>query len=459
MTSNKTHPRVSTRRPTIAHRLEFHLYKMVERILATLSMQDCVQLGRGVGHLIHAITPRYRRLVARNLRIATANDPLTEAELHALVTETFKRGTANFLGSFRTQLASTEELLARVEAKDMEILELKNTENRGLVVAMPHMGNWEALTQLGTTYAPERSYGGVYRPLNNPLMDEHTRRRRTADGAQLFSRRDGFHAPASMLRDGGALVVLADQRAGASGIPLPFFGKITTCSPLPSLMARRSKSFVSILAISTTGPARWKLEMLPVSGKAQTELIMERLEEAMRRSLPDVFWFHDRWRTDSARPLSLFTKMDPSIAARATVPLRLILSAPADAHEEDVRQLIAAMAAIRPDLKIERLVLNPHTPEQPGVACHHWDPSMPPEQCDGFIQKIDASAPTPLDGAILLGSEQDLARAAKRFGLRAIIGMNVKGKPWTRSLQRPASTEQWADLANQLAQVPIRHQS
>ncbi|MBK1827494.1 lysophospholipid acyltransferase family protein [Haloferula rosea] len=450
---------MSTRRPTLLHRLEFGLYKGVEKILGALSLEDCVHLGRIVGGSIHLITPRYRRLVGRNLRIATAAEALSDSEIDALVEETFKRGAANFLASFRTQSSSTQELLERIDDRGMKVLEPSLTEGKGLVVAMPHMGNWEALSQLGTTYSPDRRYGGVYRPLDNPLMDEFTRQRRTADGALLFSRKDGFHAPASLLREGGALVVLADQRAGASGVPLPFFGKLTTCSPLPHLMARRSKSSVAILGIVTTGPARWRLEMTPVPDGGGTEAIMSQLEQAMRRSLTDVFWFHDRWRTDSARPLSLFTKTDPAVARSATVPLRLILSTPPEADEHGVNRFMTEMLGLRPDLRIERLAPKNASSPDSRVILHDWDPTTPPEQSIGLIKRIDATYRTPIDAVILLGSELPLAKAAKTLGIRSRIGLGVQGKPWTRSLAKASSDEQWADLAHQLAQVPTRRQS
>lgn len=451
--------RVSHRSPSLLHRLEFGLYRGAEMLLSKLSVDDCLRLGRGIGNLLHACAPRYRRLVRRNLRIATANEALGDDDLNQLVAETFRRGAANFLGTLRTEFSSDDELQQRIRAEGMELLNQPKGSEQGLLVAMPHMGNWEALTRLGSRFSPDRQYGGVYRPLENPLMDTLTRQRRTAGGAQLFSRKDGFHPPAALLREGGALVVLADQRAGASGEVLPFFGKLTSCSPLPQLLARRSKSRVASLSIRNSIDGTWTLRMLPVTKAASTPHIMETLENAMRESLPDVFWFHDRWRTDSARPLSFFTKIPEEAKEKATVPLRILLTTPEGTPADQVRSLLERMLQLRPDLRLEYLSKSAIDQDDPRIAFHRWDPTTPPEQCSGLLERIDALHPAPLDGGLLFGNEVPLAKAAKRMGLRAIIGLGVHGKPWTQSYPKPQSIAEWIKTAEKLAWIPSRRRT
>ncbi|BCX49774.1 lipid A biosynthesis lauroylacyl transferase [Haloferula helveola] len=452
---------MSTRntRPTLLHRAEYLAFRGVETLLSGASMESCVTVGRLLGRLYHVISPKYRRLVRRNLRIATAGDAPSAETLDALVLETFQRTGANFIASLRTPTMSLDAMRRHVTEEGLHELGGCVRRGSGLVVAMAHMGNWEAMTSLGASFVHEGVYGGVYRPLDNPLMDRLTRERRTKDGALLFSREDGFHAPAAMLKTPGALGVLADQRAGGRGIAMPFLGKMTTCSPLPDLLARRGRARVCTLSISTIGQAQWRMELRELEGPINTRSVMAGLEKAIRLSLPDVFWFHNRWRTDPARPLSFFTKIDPAVAAEATVPLRLILTTPAHADELGIRQMLLRMLEKRPDLRIDRLCTTPTETIDPRIVHHEWDPTLPPEQADGFLDKIDRTHPAPLDGSLLFAGEVGLARAAKRAGLRAIIGLGVSGKPWTRSFETPASTEDWLELAELMARVPQRHRS
>ncbi|WP_353568924.1 lysophospholipid acyltransferase family protein [Haloferula sargassicola] len=446
-------------RASLRHRLEHFLYLTVEAGLDRIDMATCVALGRGLGRLAHALSGRYRRLVERNLRIATAHDPLPPEALEALVKETFLRGGANFLASLKTQVMPVDLLARQIDPEALKILDRNRREGFGTVVAMAHMGNWEALTRLGALVLEPGSYGGVYRPLDNPLMDWLTRERRTSTGARLFSRKDGYYAPSTFLREGGALAVLGDQRAGARGTAMPFLGKITTCPPLLELMAKRGRARIVTLEMRTTTYGKWLLALHPLPEKSSTPEIMAALEKILRSSLPDVFWFHDRWRANAQHPLSLFTRLDPETAARATVPLRLVLSTPADASEGGVQALLARMFEIRPDLRVERLITPSARSDDPRVMLHEWDADAPETLADALVRRIDLSHPAPLDGFLLFGGERPLAMAARRMGHKAILGFSVKGRPWSRSFEPPTDPAGWAALADAMNFLPGRHQS
>jgi len=71
-------------RPRLTHRLELRFYRLVERAVGWLSMDTCAAVGRALGRLFHLLSPRYRRLVRRNLRIATATGPLLNPLFPAL---------------------------------------------------------------------------------------------------------------------------------------------------------------------------------------------------------------------------------------------------------------------------------------------------------------------------------------------------------------------------------------
>ena len=111
----------------------------------------------------------------------------------------------------------------------------------------------------------------------------------------MFSKNNGFHQVTGFLREGGIVGILADQRTGRHGDPVPFFGRLTRSSPLPSLLARRSKSELLALSLVTESPGKWRAEFLPVDA-ATTADCMQTLEQTMRRSPIDVFWLQERWK-------------------------------------------------------------------------------------------------------------------------------------------------------------------
>jgi KDO2-lipid IV(A) lauroyltransferase len=157
------------------------------------------------------------------------------------------------------------------------------------------MGNWELLSRMVHFFPAGSKAGAMYRHLNNIPLDRRTRKRREADGTKMFSKNEGFHQVTGFLREGGIVGILADQRTGRHGDLVPFFGRLTRSSPLPSLLARRSKSQLLALSLVTESPGKWRAEFLPVNA-ATTADCMETLEQTIRRSPIDVFWLQERWK-------------------------------------------------------------------------------------------------------------------------------------------------------------------
>ncbi|WP_193214213.1 lysophospholipid acyltransferase family protein [Luteolibacter marinus] len=447
-------PEPQARRATPVHRLQYALFRGVEALLGLFPITPVVQAGRLLGHAAWRLSPKHRRLVTRNLRIATAASPPGEAALREMVKETFRRSGGNLLGGQRAATMKPAELRRHITFEGMEHVREPILAGRGVVVVWSHMGNWEALAQLLPELDVGARGGPIYRPLENPLLDQLTLDRRTQHGAVIFSKHDGFNGPAALLREGGAVTVMSDQRAGGHGALCPFFGRLSSCTPLPSLLARRTGAAVVALSISSGSTGHWKLKIRPVPAKANTAEIMTGLEDAMRDSLTDVFWFHDRWRVDKERPLSFFTKEMPTEAARAAaVPTRFVATLPANSPE--ALETLTAILEMRPDVRIDILDPGglPRLPDDPRLVAFPWDPSAPAEQVAGVLDRCDASHPAPLDFALLLDGDVRLARAAARLGLRSIIGTGVKGKPWTRSFPTPTHAGEWRDIAAGLIKI------
>lgn len=437
--------------PTPAHRVEYALYRVAEGLLGLVSLESAVRVGGLLGLAAWALSPKHRRLVGRNLRIATAADAPDPATTRRRVRETFVRAGGNLLGSLRAATMTPEALRRHIAVEGLEHLRHPVGAGRGVVVVWSHMGNWEVLAQLVPVMGADVRGGPIYRPLENPLLDRLTVQRRTRQGAVLFNKHDGFLGPAALLRDGGVVTVMTDQRAGGHGELCPFFGRLSSCTPLPGLLARRTGAAMVTISITTVATGRWRLTIRPVPDKARTPEVLRHLEHAMRDGLTDVFWFHDRWRVDAGRPLSFFTKEAPTAAAAlATVPTRLVATLPA--RDPAAVACLAALLELRPDVRID--VLDPGDlaplPADPRIVARPWDRGLPAEQLDGVLERCDASHPAPLDFALLLDGHAGLARAAKRLGLRAIHGAGVSGKPWTRGHAVPSDAAGWRALAAEL---------
>jgi lauroyl/myristoyl acyltransferase len=290
---------MSVRNPSKAKYLQWRLecigHTLIELIAGLLPGPWVFRVGEWLGALVWPFMGKRRRIVIRNLRIAFAGE-MEMAEINRLAKASFCRTAANMISVAYTARLSPARLKDVLKVENIELLEQALAKGRGVVLLLAHMGNWELLSRMVHFFPEGSKAGAMYRHLNNIPLDRRTRKRREADGTRMFSKRDSFHQVTGFLRDGGIVGILADQRVGMQGDVVSFFGRLTRSTPLPSLLARRSKAEVLALSLFTQSPGNWKAKFHSVEKPHDTENCMTALEAAMRTGPEDVFWLQERWK-------------------------------------------------------------------------------------------------------------------------------------------------------------------
>lgn len=228
----------------------------------------------------------------------------SDDEITALTRKVFRFSMANLTSSINTGYVSDKKIEKLVSIKGQE--HISNLDpDKGVIFMLIHMSNWEILGRTAKLFNTAKPTGAMYRPLPNPLLDDFIRSKRERAGTKLFSRKRGLIEANKFLRDGGILGILSDQHAGKSGIQLPLFGKETSITPLPAILAQKYNCPIIPIVLYTESPGRWTLECrtpftLPSKEKVDkteaTKIIADHLENIMHKHSADIFWIHDRWK-------------------------------------------------------------------------------------------------------------------------------------------------------------------
>jgi Kdo2-lipid IVA lauroyltransferase/acyltransferase len=380
-------------------RLEWLAQTGLEKLASLLPGPLVFRLGEAMGGVAYHLMSS-RRQIVRNLRIAFYQEKELP-ELRRMVRETFCRTGANLFSALHTSGLSAAAVGGIVEWVNPEFVIEALTRSSGLVMMPSHMGNWEILTRIHRELPPGHKNGAFYRPLNNPLLDARVLAQREAEGCRLFSKRDSFHQATGFLREGGILGILADQRAGPQGELVRFFGRLTRASPLPGLLARRSKVGVLALSLVTVSPGKWRGRYHPLDGPICTTSCMAAIEQAIKTSPLDYFWLQERWKVFVRPDRTIRDWLGPDVLGEGT-PHRALLWLPGtpDAWEIPVEWT-------HPDVNYETL---------PPTA-------TPPTDRDGlvkFLEKIDAAHPLPIDYILTCHASKVLIKAARRLAIPLI---------------------------------------
>jgi heptosyltransferase II len=280
------------------------LYRIGLAVIAAIPMRLLFAVGQFLGFCAWLVSGKYRRLAKRNVAIAFANEK-TPREMRRLVRRHFQRLGANLLCSVKLTAMPPEKILRRVKVDNIEAMDREFRAGVPVVLVLSHLGIWELFAQLMPKFVGYVRNASVYQKLGNRFIDAHVRRTRGQTGLELFDRQQGFQPVIDLLRSGGGVGVLSDQHAGDHGLWTPFFGRLASTSPLPALLAKRTRAALIAAGVYTIGPARWRLVFTerfdpPKAEGSVVELtaeINQIIERQIRVAPEDWFWVHNRWKT------------------------------------------------------------------------------------------------------------------------------------------------------------------
>lgn len=210
------------------------------------------------------------------------------------------RPTASFFSEKRLDEALEISTEAAATLKQYEAGQPKH--GHPFILLMPHMTMAEAGTLLPKHFPSLPQLSVIFRPLNQPSINEWVMAERERFGAKLLSRQSGYNDAMGALRRGEAVGLLFDQDASKKGSTIIFMDRVVSATDLPGLMAHRFKA--DVLLMFTERKSFWKakltLQQIPL-GSSPAELTVrshDALEAYLRRdanSAADWLWLHDRW--------------------------------------------------------------------------------------------------------------------------------------------------------------------
>ncbi|MGZ4507667.1 MAG: phosphatidylinositol mannoside acyltransferase [Blastococcus sp.] len=229
------------------------------------------------------------RQLRANLRVATGGR-LTEPELAALTERALRSYARYWQEAFRLPAYSSARIVADTEVVGREHLQKARDSGRGMVMALPHSGNWDAAGVWFVDYLE-----GPFMTVAERLKPESLYRRfleyRESLGFRVVPLTGGPRPSTEVLRDwlteGGVTCLLVDRNLGTGGVPVSFFGRTATLPGGAALLAAQTGAALVPTVCQFTGRG-WRLVFspeVPVDGAAR---LKDRVAGAMQ-SVADAF--------------------------------------------------------------------------------------------------------------------------------------------------------------------------
>ncbi len=290
--------------PTFRHRVEFRLFKALDRLLSAFPNSTVQTLGRGMGIFAFHLDRRHRNVALENIR--AANLGLTEPQVQEVARESFRHFGGLLFSSIPMMHAEASELDTLVRVEGLEHFDAASAEGKGFIQLTGHYGNWEAIALAQSRHG--RGLAVIARELDNPLLEPILTGLRTRFGNTVIPKDGGVRGSLKALKAGLGVGFLMDQDALGMGSFVQFMGRWASTFLTAGTLA--VKFDLPILPVFSwpepDGTITVRFEPAfhaPRSGDLErdiwtaTQLMTRRIEDQVRKDPRWWFWMHRRFKT------------------------------------------------------------------------------------------------------------------------------------------------------------------
>ena len=277
--------------------------KLILVLSAKLPLRLNHQLGSLLGQWLILTNNTQRRIARRNLQRCFPD--LSSEQQQDLLRRNMQETGKTLFESGRVWLTDKSCFFTMVqEVHGEHHLQQGLTKGNGVILAIPHLGNWEVI---GLYCSSRYAMTSLYRPPRQEGIDELVRRARERFGAKLVpTNAKGVRALYQALAANELVAILPDQDPrGSGGQFAPFFGIQANTMTLLSRLSQKSKAAVLCCYAERLPRGRgFAIHFLPAdAGIYEKDMntsiaALNRMVEQSIRQIPDQYqWGYKRFRS------------------------------------------------------------------------------------------------------------------------------------------------------------------
>ncbi|MCH7667614.1 MAG: hypothetical protein IIC71_00205 [Acidobacteria bacterium] len=288
--------------------LGYAVYRTLSGAFGLLPAPVMRRVGSGIGRLSSYFLKERKRLIGRHLQRAIGEPPSQR-----LIRDSFASYGRYWAEVFWIRPRRKASFVAGTEVIGMEHVLAAVAGGNGLIMGVVHSGNWEAAGSVAESVGLRTL--AVAEGLKNERIVEWFKWCRESMGIEIVVARKGSAATRNLLaklKSGGMIALVSDRVTGPKGVPVRFFGEMTTIPAGPAALADKTgAALLPVGCFFNDGPGHTIVVSAPIeipsNVKDKTErvaLIAQRLatayEDLIRRRPQDWHIFMENWPSDAA---------------------------------------------------------------------------------------------------------------------------------------------------------------
>lgn len=298
----------SVAKVSLRHRVEYWLVVGLGVIIRSLPRDTALVLGGRLGILAGMLLKSRYRLAEDNLRRAFPGWSRRKVRVTAWANFRHIGICAAEMLRFAKFRGDISGLVKDYDLAGREYLDEALALGRGVILLTGHQGFWEAGNFIFS--ANGYDFAVVAKPMKNPLTGAYIDELRKGVGGGLINSRKGARRILQALQQGKVVGILLDQHIKKGAVVTDFFGRPAYTTTAITNLAMKYRIPVVPAFCLRQSDGRYTAEAEPMillegtgseAVAANTQLLTDKIEAAVRRAPDQWFWMHKRWRVPEAR--------------------------------------------------------------------------------------------------------------------------------------------------------------
>ena len=206
-------------------------------LVGLLPKSVALAMGRAFGRVWHMFASGRRKMTERHMARVLGEEADSKAAARSVM-ESYGRYWAE---AFWARPRRVPEMRRNTAVDGLELIVGSRDRGKGMIFALPHMGNWEAAAPVsGTAGVPVVA---VAERLPNERITDWFTSMRAAFGIEIVLATGGVEVMRRLeaaLAENKAVALLSDRDLKGRGVEVEFFGERTTLPPGPATLAIRT---------------------------------------------------------------------------------------------------------------------------------------------------------------------------------------------------------------------------
>ena len=279
------------------HKLEFFITMIFLKLLMLFPESARFKFAEFLGWVGYKLIKKRRLIALANLKLAFPEK--TDKQREAIALNSYKVMTKAFLSSMWFEKYLKEE--GKVKLVGMDAVKKLYSQDKGVMVALMHMGNMEASLKAGEYY----HITTVAKSQRNPYLDHYiTKKREEANVTLLKKSRTTSRELMERIQSKDVIALFSDHRD--KGAVVDFFGEETVApTGAVSLALKYDMPFVlayNVMHSDNTCTTKIIEVKLDITGNfkndvlTNTQKVIDVMERIIEENPSQWMWFHDRWK-------------------------------------------------------------------------------------------------------------------------------------------------------------------